>query len=309
MDEALIKLYQRQGYKIIGKYGAVKLCLWTKKSILNRGFCYKQQFYGIQSHRCLQMTPNLTYCTQSCIFCWRSFQGTEIKMRDFDEPQEIVEKSIEAQRSLLIGYKGDEKADKKKVEEAFEPKHVAISLAGEPTLYPKISELIKYFHQRKMTTFLVSNGTNPDALLKMEPPTQLYITLAAPNENIYKKTCQPLVPGNWDRLNKTLEILPSIKTRKVIRLTLVKGLNMTGVKGYAELIKKASPNFVEVKAYMRVGFSRERLGEESMPRFEEIKSFADKLSDYSGYKIIDDKKDSRVVLLSAGNENRFLNLT
>lgn len=230
-------------------------------------------------------------------------------MRDFDEPQEIVEKSIEAQRSLLIGYKGDEKADKKKVEEAFEPKHVAISLAGEPTLYPKISELIKYFHQRKMTTFLVSNGTNPDALLKMEPPTQLYITLAAPNENIYKKTCQPLVPGNWDRLNKTLEILPSIKTRKVIRLTLVKGLNMTGVKGYAELIKKASPNFVEVKAYMRVGFSRERLGEESMPRFEEIKSFADKLSDYSGYKIIDDKKDSRVVLLSAGNENRFLNLT
>jgi tRNA wybutosine-synthesizing protein 1 len=300
MEEALKKLYQKQGYKIVGKYGAVKLCLWTKKSILNRGFCYKQKFYGIQSHRCLQMTPNLTYCTQNCVFCWRSFQGTEKEMMDFDDPEEIIEKSIEAQRNLLIGYKGDEKADKKKLSEAFDPKHVAISLAGEPTLYPKISTLINLFHKKKMTTFLVSNGTNPKVIESMEMPTQLYVTIAAPNKELYKKICKPLIKDGWEKLNKTLEIFPSLRTRKVIRLTLVKGLNLLNPIEYAKLIEKAEPDFVEAKAYMRVGFSRERLPEEAMPRFNEIKEFTLELCRYLNYKIIDEKEDSRVVLLSSG---------
>ena len=35
--------------------------------------CYKHQFYGISSHRCVQMTPTLR-CNQRCLFCWRSFE-------------------------------------------------------------------------------------------------------------------------------------------------------------------------------------------------------------------------------------------
>ena len=34
--------------------------------------CYKAQFYGIESHRCVQMTD--LRCNQQCLFCWRSFE-------------------------------------------------------------------------------------------------------------------------------------------------------------------------------------------------------------------------------------------
>ena len=66
---------------------------------------------------------------------------------------------------------------------------------------------------------------------------------------------------------------------------------------YAELIKKYKPLFVEAKSFMWVGYSRERLDIENMPLHNEIKEFAKKLSKFSGYKIIDEKKESRVVLL------------
>jgi tRNA wybutosine-synthesizing protein 1 len=49
---------------------------------------------------------------------------------------------------------------------------VAISLTGEPTLYRHIDELIRIFHKKGLTTFLVSNGTNPSALARLsEEPT------------------------------------------------------------------------------------------------------------------------------------------
>ena len=66
---------------------------------------------------------------------------------------------------------------------------------------------------------------------------------------------------------------------------------------YAKLIEKALPNFVECKSFMSVGFSRSRLPYSSMPLHEEIKEFSEKLSNSLGYKIADEKKDSRVVLL------------
>ena len=66
---------------------------------------------------------------------------------------------------------------------------------------------------------------------------------------------------------------------------------------YAKLIKKASPLFVEAKAYMHVGYSQQRLPLKAMPRHEEIKEFAEQIAKFSGYKIIDEKENSRVVLL------------
>ncbi|HDM36274.1 MAG TPA: 4-demethylwyosine synthase TYW1, partial [Candidatus Syntrophoarchaeum butanivorans] len=35
-------------------------------------FCYKGRFYGVASHRCIQMTPTIL-CNQACIHCWRPF--------------------------------------------------------------------------------------------------------------------------------------------------------------------------------------------------------------------------------------------
>jgi len=56
--------------------------------------------------------------------------------------------------------------------------------------------------------------------------------------------------------------------------------------------------FVELKAYMFVGSSRKRLLESNMPLHEDVKEFAEKIAGLSGYKLIDEKKESRVVLLA-----------
>ncbi len=298
-----LEILSKHHYKVVGKHSAVKLCHWTKKSIVTKGerFCYKQKFYGIKSHRCLQMTPAVIFCTHRCLFCWRPVEYTIPKfIEDEDDPEFIVEHAIEAQRQLLAGYWGiRSKLDVSILKEAENPKHAAISLAGEPTIYSRISELIEAFHKRKMTTFLVTNGTLPERLESLEEePTQLYISLCAPNEKIYEKLNRPIIKDGWERLNKSLELMKSFSCRTVIRITLVRDYNMCDEEQYAKLIEKAEPMFVECKAYMFVGFSRYRLQPSNMPRHEEVRRFAEKLADELDYEIRDEKMDSRVVLLA-----------
>jgi tRNA wybutosine-synthesizing protein 1 len=72
---------------------------------------------------------------------------------------------------------------------------------------------------------------------------------------------------------------------------------MKDEKGYANLIKIAKPDFVEAKGFMSVGFSRQRLGYEHMPRHNEVKNFAKKIAKLTNLKILDEKKESSVVLL------------
>ena len=216
-----------------------------------------------------------------------------------DEPEEIIKKSILCQRKLLNGFFGNEKANRKKLNQAQEPMHFAISLTGEPTIYPKLGELISELHKLGKTTFLVTNGQFPNAIKSLkELPTQLYVSVSATNEQDFKKFNKSCFKDGWKRLNKTLELMPELKTRTVIRITLIKGINMKDEKDYAGLIKKAGPMFVELKAYMFVGSSRKRLLESNMPLHEEVKEFAEKVAELSGYKIIDEKKESRVVLLA-----------
>ena len=57
---------------------------------------------------------------------------------------------------------------------------------------------------------------------------------------------------------------------------------MVDPEGYGKIIKRANPDYVEVKAYMLVGASRERLTLDNMPRHEEVKSFAEKVAEVSG---------------------------
>ncbi|MEM3577660.1 MAG: 4-demethylwyosine synthase TYW1 [Candidatus Bathyarchaeia archaeon] len=304
VPQVLIQALKRQKYHIIGRHSAVKRCRWFYETLINNRPCYKQKFYGIKTHQCIQMTPALFYCTQQCLFCWRAQSGdlkiqwNETKTPKWDSPELIVEESIKAQLKILSGYKGNPKADKQKFREASTPRHAAISLTGEPTLYGHISDLIKAFHKRGFTTFLVSNGTLPKVLANLEEePTQLYISVCAPDEETFKKICRPQIPEAWERLNETLKLLPSFKCPTVIRITSVKDLNMRNIEGYAKLIEKASPTYVEPKAYMHVGFSRLRLGFENMPSHGEICDFAYKIAEETGYDVLDEAPESRVVLL------------
>ncbi|MGB9708199.1 MAG: 4-demethylwyosine synthase TYW1 [Candidatus Pacearchaeota archaeon] len=300
LPKKLQALLKKQHYALVGEHSAVQICMWTKRALLNQDYCYKQKFYGIKSHRCCQMTPAVAWCQHRCLFCWRAIEhtlGDKIKIK-INDPKTIIEECIKAQKKQLIGFKGNKKVNWKKLQEAFEPKHFAISLAGEPTIYPKLSGLIKELKKRKITSFLVTNGMLPKVLARIEPPTQLYVSLDAPNEKIYKKIDRP-VTGSWSKLMKTLKLLPKLnkKTRTVLRLTLVRNINMSNPEDYAELIKIARPKFVEVKAYMAVGFSRARLGMPYMPLHKEVKDFAKQISKHSGYKIVDEKENSRVVLM------------
>ena len=72
---------------------------------------------------------------------------------------------------------------------------------------------------------------------------------------------------------------------------------MENPEEYAKLIQKADPDFVEVKAYMFVGSSRERLTLENMPSFSEVKEFAKKIGDECGKELVNESEVSRVVLL------------
>jgi tRNA wybutosine-synthesizing protein 1 len=305
VPDEIIHMLLRQKYHLVGNHSAVKRCRWLYNSIVQDRTCYKQKFYGIKSHRCLQMTPSVFHCTLSCVFCWRAQSGDydlrwdETKLPTWDEPETIIDGCIREQKRILTGYKATPNADQNKRLEALTPKHAAISLTGEPTLYPHLDGLIKAFHRRGFTTFLVSNGTVPEALSNLsEEPTQLYISVSAFDKNAFSKICRPHINDAWKKLNETLELLPSFKCPTVIRFTLARHMNLEYPKLFAELVRKANPTYLEPKAYMHVGFSRLRMDGSNMPSHMEIKEFGSQLSTELGYSMLDESPDSRVVLLS-----------
>ncbi|MDG6218130.1 MAG: 4-demethylwyosine synthase TYW1, partial [Candidatus Thermoplasmatota archaeon] len=272
MQSSIRKRLEKQHYAIVGNHSGVKLCHWLKQSLIHKRYCYKQSFYGIQSHRCLQMTPTLNQCNHSCSFCWR-YQGfTETELSPGDDPVVLLPKMIQAQRKLITGFKGDPRCDQNKWEEANKPNMVACSLSGEPTLYPQLGRFFYECHKQNMTTFLVTNGTTPKILEDLDPlPSQLYVSLVAPNEEIYKKLCHPSIPNGWEKIKETLALLPSLETRTVIRHTLINEWNINDkyVPLYARLIEKANPDFVESKGYVFVGQSRKRMTLKHMPTHDQ----------------------------------------
>jgi len=301
IDKIKQKDLYRQGYRLVGNHSAVKVCEWTKKSLRDEGFCYKEKFYDTQCHRCVQMTPALGSCGHRCVWCWRDIDFTKPKwIGKVDDPKFIVDECIKANAKYLEGFGGSKKTNMEKYKERLKPQQFAISLSGEPTMYPKLDGLILELRKRKINSFLVTNGTNPGMLKKLldkkAQPTQLYVTLPAPDEETYLRVCSPLIENGWKKILKSLSLMSKFK-RNVIRLTLVKDINMFDVEKYAELIKKYKPKNVEAKGYVHVGYSQKRLKKTNQPYHHEIKEFASKLAKLTGYKVIDDKKESKVVLL------------
>ncbi|MCD6261085.1 MAG: 4-demethylwyosine synthase TYW1 [Thaumarchaeota archaeon] len=296
---------RRAGYRIVGRHSAVKICHWTKSVLRGGKNCYKG-WYGVQSHRCLQMTPSLQYCNMMCVFCWRHHTINRIRPYggEWDRPEEILDELIKEQRQLLSGFKGNPKVDPRLYEEAMEPNNAAISLDGEPTLYPFLRELISILHERGMTTFLVTNGTMPEMLKILvdtgAEPTNLYISLYGPDRRTHVKTCRPLINNSWERLIDSLRVMRTFnKSRRVIRLTLVKGYTMKDPEKYAELIRIADPDFIECKGYVHVGESQKRLPRSAMPSVREVEDFAKRLQAHlRGYEYIAKDVPSRVCLLA-----------
>jgi tRNA wybutosine-synthesizing protein 1 len=297
-----------QGYQLTGQHSAVKLCYWTRQSLVQGRDCYKGRFYGIESHRCLQMSPSIDSCNLHCRFCWRNqgWEGDDMLV-DYDDPELLLDRSLDAQRRILSGFGGDPAVDHDRWNEAQRPRHVAISLTGEPTLYPKLNEFIALCHAREITTFLVTNGTNPDGLRALNPlPTQLYVSVTAPNREVFRRLTLPTDDGAWHRLLESLDIVRSLPTRRVVRHTLVRGWNLGWVEAYAELDARARPNFIEPKGYVYMGKSRQRLGRSHVPSHEDVSTFATALARRTGYAVLDESPESKVFLLGHRNEPRYL---
>ncbi len=291
---------ERQQYRIVGDHSAVKVCGWTKNLLRGRGGCYKLKFYGIMSHQCLQMSTSLS-CANRCVFCWRGYKAPVSKgwRWNVDDPAMILDESLRAQAKLLIGYRGSDKVLARLYEQAGTVKHVALSLTGEPITYPRINDLLNLFNQRGISTFLVTNAQYPDAIRALAPVTQLYLSLDAATKELLKKVDVPLFADYWERLQESLDALAAKEGRTCIRLTAVKGLNMTHPADYAKLILKGDPDFLEVKAYMHVGASRLRLTADHMPLHEEVRDFArDVLAYLPDYEFVSEHFPSRVVMIA-----------
>ncbi|MGC8710557.1 MAG: 4-demethylwyosine synthase TYW1 [Candidatus Micrarchaeia archaeon] len=307
IPEKLFGMMKKQGYHFVGNHSAVKLCSYTSSSMKKNGTtCYKNKFYGIRSWRCLQSAPTLG-CNLACRFCWRiipeevGIKWNELNVTNWNDPKVIADGLIEEQKRLVSGYKGNENVDIGRWNEALDPAHVTFSLTGEPLFYPMMNELMKEFHSRKMSTFLVTNGTLPAALKKLKVlPTQLYVSIQAPTKDIYNAVVRPKTPNAWESFQEFLDIFSKLPTRRVFRLTLIKGVSMVDAKGYAELIKKGNPEYVEVKGFVYVGGSRNEargLKYTQMPGKEDIINFANEICKESGYIFADYHEPSKVALL------------
>ena len=300
LSESARQHLEKQQYRVIGNHSAVKTCGWTKNMMKGRGGCYKLKFYGIMSHQCMQMTTSIS-CANRCNFCWRGYKAPVSKdwKWEVDDPEEIIENSLEAHHKLLTGWGGNEKANKTIYEKSKEVRHVALSLTGEPITYPRMNEILSDFHKRRISTFLVTNAQYPEQIANLDLVTQLYISLDAPTRELLKEIDNPLFEDYWDRTLRSLDEMRKKNYRKTIRITAIKEMNMQDAENYAQLIKRADPDFIEVKAYMFIGASRQRLSLKNMPYHEEVREFSESLLPYlEDYEISSEHKPSRVVLIA-----------
>jgi len=264
----------------------------------------------------MEFSPAGMYCENRCIYCWRPMEFyNSMKMVEdkVAEPEVIIAKLMEERKKLIMGHYGDPRQDKKKLDESLLPSHYAISLSGEPTMYPKLPQLIKYLktlHETK-SIFLVTNGQEPEMLQRLQDedalPTQLYLSTNASNEEIFQIINKPRYKDSWKRWNTSLEMLSKMKTRTVIRITLIKDYNFKDelIPEFAQMLRQASPHFIEVKSYMHIGRSTNRLEYSNMLEMSEVRHFASNLAKNSEiFSVMDESVMSRIVVLQ--NQNRLI---
>lgn len=299
------KEFEKKSYGLFNHSG-IEICEWTRKALKGEGVCYKSKFYNVNTHQCMQFSPTVAHCNQNCLFCWRPnevmYQILEGKV---DSPEEIVEKLLPLRSKLLMGFKGNEKVPREVFGESLVPNHFAISLSGEPTLYPRLIELIDYLCKRARSVFLVTNGSSPETIRKLKPHKnfQLYISCNAPNKELFRKICRPISGKGWETFLKSLDAMKKFKGRRVLRLTFIRGLNDSPelIREYQVLIRRSGADFIEVKSFMSIGYSRRRLPYETMLSFPEVKEIAERLLKGINYRYENEQVISRIVLLKNKN--------
>ncbi|XP_054883755.1 S-adenosyl-L-methionine-dependent tRNA 4-demethylwyosine synthase TYW1 isoform X2 [Poeciliopsis prolifica] len=301
---ALREALTKQGYKLIGSHSGVKLCRWTKSMLRGRGGCYKHTFYGIESHRCMETTPSLA-CANKCVFCWRHHTnpvGTEWRWK-MDPAEKILQDSLEKHQNMIRQFRGVPGVKPERYEEGLAAKHCALSLVGEPIMYPEINTFLRLLHSRRISSFLVTNAQFPEEIRKLVPVTQLYVSVDASTRDSLKKIDRPLFKDFWPRFLDCLRALGE-KQRTVYRLTLVKAWNVEELQAYAELIALGQPDFIEVKGVTYCGeSSASSLTMANVPWHQEVVAFVQQLADMlPGYQVACEHEHSNCLLIA---HNKF----
>ncbi|CAL8363166.1 unnamed protein product [Merluccius merluccius] len=238
---ALRQALTKQGYKLIGSHSGVKLCRWTKSMLRGRGGCYKHTFYGIESHRCMETTPSLA-CANKCVFCWRHHTnpvGTEWRWK-MDPAEKILQEALDNHQSMIRQFRGVPGVKPARYEEGLAAKHCALSLVGEPIMYPEINAFLRLLHAKRISSFLVTNAQFPQEIRSLVPVTQLYVSVDASTKDSLKKIDRPLFRDFWPRFLDSLKALGEKGTGVQI---------IGGAAGAAALVRchrpAAAPRFPE----------------------------------------------------------------
>uniref|UniRef100_A0A673C075 S-adenosyl-L-methionine-dependent tRNA 4-demethylwyosine synthase TYW1 n=1 Tax=Sphaeramia orbicularis TaxID=375764 RepID=A0A673C075_9TELE len=288
-------------YKLIGSHSGVKLCRWTKSMLRGRGGCYKHTFYGIESHRCMETTPSLA-CANKCVFCWRHHTnpvGTEWRWK-MDPPEKILQDSLEKHENMIRQFRGVPGVKPERYEEGLAVKHCALSLVGEPIMYPEINTFLRLLHSHRISSFLVTNAQFPQEIRSLVPVTQLYVSVDASTKDSLKKIDRPLFKDFWPRFQDSLRALGEKRQRTVYRLTLVKAWNVEEMQAYSELIALGQPDFIEVKGVTYCGeSSASSLTMANVPWHQEVVAFVQQLADMlPQYEIACEHEHSNCLLIA-----------
>lgn len=302
---ALRAALTKQGYKLIGSHSGVKLCRWTKSMLRGRGGCYKHTFYGIESHRCMETTPSLA-CANKCVFCWRHHTnpvGTEWRWK-MDPAEKILEDALEKHQSMIRQFRGVPGVKPERYEEGLAVKHCALSLVGEPIMYPEINTFVRLLHSHHISSFVVTNAQFPQEIRSLVPVTQLYVSVDASTKDSLKKIDRPLFKDFWPRFLDSLRALGEKRQRTVYRLTLVKAWNVEEMQAYSELIALGQPDFIEVKGVTYCGeSSASSLTMANVPWHQEVVAFVQQLADMlPQYEIACEHEHSNCLLIA---HNKF----
>ncbi|GAB6018559.1 S-adenosyl-L-methionine-dependent tRNA 4-demethylwyosine synthase [Chamberlinius hualienensis] len=298
---ALREALTKQGYHLVGTHSGVKLCRWTKSMLRGRGGCYKHTFYGIESHRCMETTPSLA-CANKCVFCWRHHSnpvGTEWKWK-MDKAEDVFQQALDGHYQMIKQFRGVPGVQPERMKEAMKVQHCALSLVGEPIMYPEINKFVKLLHSQQISSFLVTNAQFPDAIRNLSPVTQMYVSVDASTKESLKKIDRPLFRDFWPRFLDSLRALSEKGQRTVYRLTLVKDYNVKSIEEYAVLVSLGKPDFIEVKGVTYCGTSKgSHLTMENVPWHKEVVGFVEKLAESLGdYEIASEHEHSNCILLA-----------
>lgn len=195
-----------------------------------------------------------------------------------DQPEFLISESIKKHQNMIKQCKGVPGVVPERYEEAFNVQHCALSLVGEPIIYPQINRFLDLLHEQKISSFMVTNAQFPKEIRELKTVTQMYLSIDAATPESLKKIDRPVFPDFWQRFLDSVDALREKGQRTVFRLTLVKEWNMEELKGYGDLILRGRPDFIEVKGVTYCGNNKaSSLTIKNTPYHEEVCVWVQKL--------------------------------